>query len=279
MSAENSSSRPNSLLIPPQRRARPALEDTEVADPTPPDPVAPTAGDAALLDARARSKRARMEASMDPSSRERLRVEAEELEGEATRLRDPAVFGIPELHLGRGGEVSPLPDNAMPLNMWEVAETVQAPLGILAADATMERLTLARETGVLTLAVEAVESVGAEGAIEQMLVHEMTAAHKITMRLLASAGTELHAHARDRVVGGTRGSLADATRSATAAARLMDSVNRAALALDRLRNGGRQHVTVQHVVVADGGQAVVAGNMSPGDGRTLPGRHRRGGGG
>lgn len=279
MSAESSSSRPDSLVITPRRRAKPALKGAEVADPTPPDPVAPTAGDAALLDARAGSKRARMESSMDPSLRERLRVEAEELEGQATRLRDPATFGILELRLGRGGEVSPLPDNAMPLNIREVAETVQAPPGILAAEATMERLTLARETGVLTLAVEAVESVGAEGAIEQMLVHGMTAGQKLAMQLMAAVGTELHAHARDRLVDGTRGGLADASRSATAAARLMDSVTRIALALDRLRNGGRQHVTVQHVVVADGGQAVVAGTMSPGDGRALPGRHRRGGGG
>ena len=37
-----------------------------------------------------------------------------------------------------------------------------------------------------------------------------------------------------------------------------------ALALDRLRNGNRQVVTVQHVTVADGGQAVVAGAVTTG---------------
>jgi hypothetical protein len=62
------------------------------------------------------------------------------------------------------------------------------------------------------------------------------------------------------------GALAEATRSATAAARLMDSVTRGALALDRLRNGGRQFVTVQHVNIAGGGQAVVAGSVATGGG-------------
>jgi len=32
--------------------------------------------------------------------------------------------------------------------------------------------------------------------------------------------------------------------------------------LHKLRNGGKQVVTVQHVQVKDGGQAVVAGNVS-----------------
>lgn len=51
-----------------------------------------------------------------------------------------------------------------------------------------------------------------------------------------------------------------------AAARLMDSVTRTALTLDRLRHGSRQQVVVQHVSVRDGGQAVVAGSVAPGGG-------------
>jgi len=72
------------------------------------------------------------------------------------------------------------------------------------------------------------------------------------------------------------GALAEAARTATAASRLMDSVGRAALILDRLRNGARQTVLVQHVTVGDGGQAVVAGSVEPGDRVTATPRPSRG---
>jgi hypothetical protein len=51
---------------------------------------------------------------------------------------------------------------------------------------------------------------------------------------------------------------------ATAAARMMEATARAALVLDRLRNGNRQTVVVQHVAVGDGGRAVVAGAVTAG---------------
>jgi hypothetical protein len=56
----------------------------------------------------------------------------------------------------------------------------------------------------------------------------------------------------------------EAARMATAAARMMEATARAALVLDRLRHGNRQTVVVQHVAVADGGQAVVAGAVAAG---------------
>lgn len=45
---------------------------------------------------------------------------------------------------------------------------------------------------------------------------------------------------------------------------MMETFQRAALTLERLRNGGRQTVVVQHVDVANGGRAVVAGTVTPG---------------
>ena len=56
----------------------------------------------------------------------------------------------------------------------------------------------------------------------------------------------------------------EAARLATAAARMMEATARAALVLDKLRNGNRQTVVVQHVAVGDGGQAVVAGAVAAG---------------
>ena len=56
-------------------------------------------------------------------------------------------------------------------NHRDVAEAVAQAPGSLAADASLERLGLAREAGALTLAVEAAEDVRAETALEKMLTH------------------------------------------------------------------------------------------------------------
>ena len=37
------------------------------------------------------------------------------------------------------------------------------------------------------------------------------------------------------------------------------------LALHKMRTGGKQVVVVQHVQVSDGGQAVIAGSVEPGE--------------
>jgi hypothetical protein len=58
----------------------------------------------------------------------------------------------------------------------------------------------------------------------------------------------------------------EAARCAAASARLMEAFGRGMLTLERLRNGGRQTVVVQHVAVGDGGKAVVAGALTPGAG-------------
>ncbi|MGK7871423.1 hypothetical protein [Falsiroseomonas sp. E2-1-a20] len=58
----------------------------------------------------------------------------------------------------------------------------------------------------------------------------------------------------------------EAARMARAAARVLECSQRGALTLDRLRNGGRQTVTVQHVTVQEGGQAVIAGTVKRGRG-------------
>ena len=51
---------------------------------------------------------------------------------------------------------------------------------------------------------------------------------------------------------------------ANTAARLMETFQRGAMTLDRLKNGGRQTVVVQHVTVKGKGRAVVAGAMPRG---------------
>ena len=64
---------------------------------------------------------------------------------------------------------------------------------------------------------------------------------------------------------------------AGATARVMTSFQHGLLTLQCMRTGGQQVVTVQHVEVRDGGQAVVAGKMQTGGAskRTGGGRGRK----
>jgi hypothetical protein len=45
---------------------------------------------------------------------------------------------------------------------------------------------------------------------------------------------------------------------------MMDAFQKGTLALHKLRTGGTQTVTVQHVNVSDGGRAVVTGGINAG---------------
>jgi len=49
----------------------------------------------------------------------------------------------------------------------------------------------------------------------------------------------------------------EAARLMNASARMMETYQRALLTHERLRNGGKQTVVVQHVTIGQGGQAVV----------------------
>lgn len=221
-----------------------------------------TAGDAEWFEQVAAGKRAAMEGYNSPADAAQLAAEAAGLEALAATLRDPAACGLSMLRRGQGGETAPPDDPDRPWKLREISQAVEASPTMLAADASLARLRLARNAGVLPLAVEAAQDAGAASATERMLAHQLAAAHQAAMGLLATADAELHKH---RVASHVNpGALTEATRSATAGARVLAAFAQGALALDRLRHGNRQVVTVQHVTVADGGQAVVAGSVTTG---------------
>ena len=210
----------------------------------------------------AASKRAAAEGISSPACTAQHNAEAAGLEALAAALRDPTARGVPVLRQGQGGETAPPDDPDRPWKVREMMQAVEASPTMLAADASLARLGMARDAGVLQLAVEAAQDAGAASATERMLAHQLAAAHQAAMGLLAAADGELHKH---RMAGNLNpGALAEATRSATAGARVLAAFAQGALALDRLRHGNRQVVTVQHVTVAEGGQAVVAGSVTTG---------------
>jgi len=225
-------------------------------------PAGLTAADAEWFEQLAASRRAAAEGIKNPAWIAQYNAEAAGLDALASALRDPTARGVPGLRQGRGGETAPPDDPDRPWKVREVMQTVAASPTMLAADASLTRLTLARDAGVLQLAVEAAQDAGAATATERMLAHQLAAAHQAAMGLFAAADGQVYTH---RMASNLNpGALAEATRSATAAARVLAAFAQGALALDRLRHGSRQLVTVQHVTVAEGGQAVVAGSVTTG---------------
>jgi hypothetical protein len=97
-----------------------------------------------------------------------------------------------------------------------------------------------------------------------MIAHQMAIAHEASMRLMDRA---LSYEAGGRAM--REGDTVEACRLANSAARLMSVFQDGLLTLQKIRTGGNQTVTVQHVNVESGAQAVI-GNVQTG------GRRRRG---
>jgi len=167
---------------------------------------------------------------------------------------------------GAGGELVP-PEADVTMKP-ALRNTVANP-DYVAADASRARLELADRAGVLELALDAADSANVANSLEAMLAHQLAAAHNVAMRLTSAAA--MHAQRATEVGRGAGGDFhaVEAARAANAAARAMSAFQDGLLTLQKLRSGGRQVVTVQHVTVGDGGQALVAGNVSSG------GRRRR----
>ncbi len=189
--------------------------------------------------------------------------------------------GAPPLERGVGGEVRLRESSDDPWPRREAARATRVAPDLLDAEASQERLGLAREAGALTLALDAAEGMGAASPAERMIAHQMATAHAMAMRLAAKSDAfaarkflTYQRRAVDAVDEAKREQVAsiEAVRMANAAARMMEATARAALVLDRLRHGNRQTVVVQHVAVADGGQAVVAGAVAVAGGTGGKGR-------
>lgn len=181
---------------------------------------------------------------------------------------------------GTGGEVTITDPHPPPSDSAShcFLDTLEMPTTTAAA-ASRARMTQALAFGHETLAqaTDAAETLGARNSLEKMGAHQFAAAHGMAMKLLHE-GAEL---LRKRDFGHQRsGSQFDASEFYTVegcrllnmATRLMAASQGWLSTLARVRQGGRQVVTVQHVQVNDGGQAVVAGSVGgTGGGGALPG--------
>lgn len=200
---------------------------------------------------------------------ERIRTEAASRgEISKTALADEIEIGVRKklahgvVQVGAGSELVPQETASHPRTA--LRDTVSNP-DYVAADASRYRLDLAHQAGCLELALDAADTANAENNLEKMLLHQLAAAHALAMKVAGRAAVHSAHAAQDRYGAGSRDFHAvEAARAANASARVMEAFQRGLLTLERLRSGGQQVVTVQHVQVNEGGQAVVAGTVSGG---------------
>jgi hypothetical protein len=158
------------------------------------------------------------------------------------RYPAPAAIGV-------GGELVPLGS--------ELRDTVTNP-DYVTVDASRDRLELAQRGGVLELALDAADTIDAKNSLEKMLVHQMSVLHRQIMKLTARIDDlELQFPRQES----SKERNEQICRLASTVASLTASYQTGILDLQRIRSGGRQVVTVQHVHVGEGGQAVVAGKI------------------
>ncbi len=163
------------------------------------------------------------------------------------------------VEVGAGGEMVPTGEDATERPGF--VETVRSEPDLVTARASLARLELAAETAAFDLAIDAADTIKARNSLEKMLAHQIAAAHGLAMKFAAKSEhllgfvTSWDTTARQQV------SSIEAARLANAAARMMGSFAEGLLTLDRLRNGRRQIVTVQHVTVGPGGRAIVAATV------------------
>lgn len=225
--------------------------------------VTTTTGDAIRLKARAHQKRIRAKVmAHDWDDRIGARFEAQEafwMDRSATAALDPATHTTGPVVPGNGGELVVGTKKNLTDRQWAV-DTVRARPDMVAADASVARLDLAMDAGAMVMAVDVADSIQAANSLERMLAHQLAAAHRMAMKFAADAQEELLSYKNSGHQYPHRS--IEAARMAGVSARLMDTFQRGLLTLDRLRNGGKQVVTVQHVTVEGGGQAVVAGSVA-----------------
>lgn len=152
--------------------------------------------------------------------------------------RDAQALLMPQepLQTGLGGEIIPPTNTGLP----GVELALQMP-DLLNLEASVQRSSLIERAGVLELGIETAKDARAEGSVQKMISHQMAAAHKRAMNLLAESQ-----ETKDVDV---------ACKKARTAAKMMDAFSRAALTLQRLQTGASQVVQVQHVQV--NGPAVI----------------------
>ena len=178
---------------------------------------------------------------------ERARAEAEDLlepTGHLVKGAGEAVLWDPD----PGEKIASADKTALAHD--RLVDTLEHPNSI-SVRASEQRMEAVADAGILEAAADAAVSAQAGNSLEKMLCHQMAAAHHMAMKLLTRGAD-------------TRLPPVETARLMNAGARLMQVFQEGLLALKKNRTGGRQQIVVQHIQVAEGGQAVIAGQVKAG---------------
>lgn len=133
---------------------------------------------------------------------------------------------------------------AIPPKGSRLTDTLKTP-NVAALDASAHRLELLGHLGLncTAMAIDAADTIKAENSLEKMLAHQLAAAHKTALNVMAKGA--LHQDGLEK------------TRMLNLACRMMETYQRGLLTLQRLRSNGEQKITVQYINIGEGAQAVV----------------------
>ena len=172
---------------------------------------------------------------------------------------EASVFGsLAPAIIGKGGEL--VPDATGHRGALGCRDAVASPT-YLTVEASATRLQLAENARVLDLTLDLNDTINARDNLERMIAGQMALFHSLAMKSGARAAQALEQ------AGGFDRTHADqhsihSQRFLNTAAKASAEFQNCALALHRLRTGGKQAITVTHVQntqVNEGGQAVVVG--------------------
>ena len=138
----------------------------------------------------------------------------------------------------------------------DIRDTLRNPDQV-ARDASAERtdLLLSDSVDVTALAIDAADTIDAENSLEKMLSHQLALAHKASFQIADKAlmlSDRVHSCANAEAV---RIYSTEAARLMNSSARMMKAFQEGLTTLQKMRTGGNQTMTVQHVHVSEGGQA------------------------
>jgi hypothetical protein len=185
----------------------------------------------------------------------------ERKEAAALEHQAQAALTLPApLALSSGGEALPVcaPAEEDDAKLY-LRDTLKNP-DLVTAMASYDRMQLALQANCLDLALDCAETIQAANSAERMLAHQLAFAHHIAMTTATQGLARLTKE-------GSRYPQQDSIEGARlmqVAARFMGLFQEGLQTLQKLRTGGKQLVQVQHIDVRAGGQAVVAGAITPG---------------
>jgi hypothetical protein len=198
--------------------------------------------------------------------------EANALEAEAADILDSGI----ETEVA-SGEVAPYPegDSSAKVRALELKDTLEHPTQIT-RDASADRMAMLLDSNIdiTALALDMATSIRADNSLEKGLAHQMALAHTAAFRMISQGMAMLEKASSQRTVPLVQLWSTEGTRLINSGNRMMQTYQQGMATLAKFRRGGKQTMTVQHVNVSDGGQALIGnveqGGVTPKDGKNEP---------